>query len=88
MSAAILVRSPLTGTPGVGPIVRDLPDDWDEAVEILDRRMEAWTRSRKLTEYTPEIVSRAWQWALREFDFGADLEEVQIGKLVELYLDS
>ncbi|TSC73103.1 MAG: hypothetical protein G01um101438_126 [Parcubacteria group bacterium Gr01-1014_38] len=88
MSAAILVRSPLTGTLGVGPIVRDLPDDWDEAVEILDRRMEAWTRSCKLTEYTPEIVARAWQWALREFDFGADLEEVQIGKLVELYLDS
>lgn len=34
------------------------------------------------------LVARAWEWVLKEFGDGSDLEALTVGQLVELYLES
>jgi hypothetical protein len=77
-----------TGTRTLELVGDGLPNDPLDALAELNRRHEDRLPAQKRTEYTPEIVARVWQWAVKEFDGGADLEEIPVGKLVELYLDS
>lgn len=65
-----------------------LSDDPAEALAELNRRHEVHLAARKRTEYTPVLVARAWEWMLKEFGDGSDLEALTIDQLVELYLDS
>ena len=80
--AELKARDTWTGRDGV--IGHDLPDDVDEAMELLKRRCGA----PKKTQYNSKLIARAWEWLLREFGDEVDHENLTVRFMVELYLDS
>jgi len=75
-----IVRSSWTGTRGVAE--SGLPDDWDEAFNVLERRCASFVP----TEYTPIVAERARNWVLREFRGNLPHNNLSVDEIVELYL--
>jgi len=79
----ISMKNSWTGTPGI--LTSDLDGDWDDIKKLMEERCRSHWRP---TEYTPELLKRAWEFFVEEFGGDAELEEFLVREIVEFYLDN